>query len=191
MCGRYSLFLDEDIAELQRIVRETEGKLQGKAALKTGEIYPTNMAPILTGSSLSPEPAAWGFPGFKGSGVIINARVETAAQKRMFAESLVSRRCVIPSTGFYEWKKEGTEKQKFLFRIPEKKLLYMAGLYKEFQGERRYIILTTEPNSSIADVHNRMPVVLPEDMLAAWVMDEDMAEQILKGVPPLLSRQAG
>lgn len=176
------------------IAADCEGngrEASGKGSIENGEIYPTNTAPILMGLSLSPEPAAWGFPGFKGSGAVINARAETAAEKRMFAESLVARRCVIPSTGFYEWKKEGREKRKYLFRIPEKKLLYMAGLYKEFQGERRYVILTTEPNSSIADVHNRMPVVLPEDMLATWVMDGDMAEQILKGVPPLLSRQAG
>ena len=189
MCGRYTLFTDEDSAEINRIIEQVNRKYP-ENNFKTGEIFPTNSAPVLVQekSSLSPTLMNWGFPHFKGSGVIINARAETAEEKRMFRESLKQRRCVIPSTGFYEWKQDQT-KQKYLFRLPHLNVLYMAGIYNVFKGEPRYVILTTEANSSIADVHHRMPVVLPQDKLMDWVFDENKAAEIAQDIPPMLEKQ--
>jgi hypothetical protein len=79
--------------------------------------------------------AVWGFPNFRSkSGVIINARAETALDKKTFRESLLSRRCVIPSTGFFEWTKTGAKK-KYLFRETGKSLLYMAGIYNDYGND--------------------------------------------------------
>lgn len=189
MCGRYSLFLERDIEELNVIIAEVNALNQGTPT-KTGEVSPSDLAPILVNQGgRAVTSGEWGFPGFRGSSVIFNARAETAMEKKMFAESLVARRCVIPSTGFYEWKTEKGRKHKYLFFLEENQLLYMAGFYKEFEGVRRFVILTTAPNASVADVHDRMPVVLLPEEIDDWLMDGDAADRILHAVPPLLSRQ--
>ena len=65
----------------------------------------------------------------------------------------------------------------------------MAGLYKEFQGERRFVILTTAANRSMEEIHNRMPVVLDSRAKDFWLRDSHEAMQLLSEVPPLLVRE--
>ncbi len=183
MCGRYNFSVEES-AELREIVRQIEAR-NTKADWHTGEIFPTNQAPVLLweqGDKAS-ELLGWGFPGFKGNGTIINARAETAGERPMFRESLKERRCVVPSSGFYEW---DASKQKYLFRLPNEDTLYMAGLWREFDGQRRFCIVTTAANSSISDVHSRMPVVLPKSRTEDWLGSNSAAEEILHTIPPLL-----
>lgn len=189
MCGRYCLFTEDDEQEIRDIIQEVSRKYPD-VKMKTGEIFPTNTAPVLIGGNtgLEAEPLVWGFPNFRNKGVIINARAETAEQKKLFRESLLERRCVIPSTGFYEWKQDAS-KQKYLFRSPESCVTWLAGFYNEFKGERRYIILTTEPNESVRNIHNRMPVVLPKEQLENWVFHGNDAMDILHKVPPLLEKE--
>ena len=74
MCGRYSLFNDKEIVDIAQIIQEVESRYG--TAVNTGEIYPTNLAPVLIGGDVHPEPARWGFPKFNGSGVIINVNGE-------------------------------------------------------------------------------------------------------------------
>ena len=86
MCGRYVIFDEGEIEEINKIVREVGMKFDGTGlTMKTGEIYPTNNAPILTmqGNKLTIDLMKWGFPKWDGKGVIINAKSETAAEKRM------------------------------------------------------------------------------------------------------------
>lgn len=190
MCGRYSLLNERDIADIREIIEEISKKYPN-TPMAHGEIYPTNTVPILTGgqAALSPELASWGFPKYQGKGVIINARGETAAEKRTFRDSLLARRCAVPSTGFYEWTHDAV-KQKYLFRLPEADALYLAGLYQEFKGERRFVILTTAANSSMSQIHDRMPVILPKRLLGPWVNDTDMALNYLQSTMPPLERTA-
>ena len=190
MCGRYTLFTEEQTEDIRNIIREVQDK-QPENNMKSGEIFPTNTAPSLKaeGGQLGADLAIWGFPKFDGKGVIINARSETAEQKKMFRDSLLTRRCAIPSTGFYEWSQD-ERKQKYLFRLPDTTALYMAGFYNEFKGERRYVILTADANSSISDVHNRMPVVLDRNSLIDWVFDTEKALNYLhQGMPLLVKRE--
>lgn len=185
MCGRYNFDSDDD--NLFDILNALNGQV-----FHTGEIFPTNSAPVLVsrGNFLTPEVMSWGFPQFGGrSGVIINARAETALEKKMFQKAVIERRCVIPSSGFYEWKHDKT-KQKFLFTLPEKSALYMAGIFGEFNGVKKYVILTTEPNKSIADVHNRMPLVIEKSNLLDWVFNNEAAVKLLHQTPPELIRRA-
>lgn len=114
MCGRYN-FSQEESDEIREIVREVERRQRGE--FKMGEIYPTNVAPVLVAGDDRPVPEllAWGFPRFDKKGVVINARAETAPDKPMFRKCLEQRRCVIPSTGFYEW---AADKTKYRFRLP-------------------------------------------------------------------------
>ncbi|NLK26917.1 MAG: SOS response-associated peptidase [Clostridiales bacterium] len=203
MCGRYN-FTVEQSEEIQEILEKVNAKFHGKE-VKTGEIFPTNAVPILIredkGSSaelsleassrlpqgVSPVISNWGFPKFDQKGVIINARSETAFEKRTFRDSLLNRRCIIPSTGFYEW---DSSKQKFLFRQEGTNALYMAGLYSFYQGEMRFVILTTQANDSMKAVHHRMPLVIPRDEIETWIFDYDATNAILKRTPPQLIMEA-
>ena len=103
----------------------------------------------------------------------------------MFKRCVADRRCVIPTTGFYEW---DAEKKKYLFRLPQGPELYLAGLFNEFKGERRFTILTTKANSSISDLHHRMPLVLQKEDVNRWILDADHAIQLLHKIPPILEK---
>ena len=105
----------------------------------------------------------------------------------MFRESLLRRRCAVPSAGFYEW---DARKTKYLFRLPAQPCLYLAGLYDMFGGERRYVVLTTAANDSVRDVHERMPVLLPRDTLEAWIHNAAAARAWLGAPMPALTREA-
>lgn len=181
MCGRYQLS-PEDSAEIAKIVRQVQDRV------KTGEVYPTNAVPVLAefGNELAPRPMGWGYPRFGGKpGHIINARSETAGDRPMFRKSLMERRCVIPTTGFFEWGTgEGAKKQKYRFNLPGDRALYLAALWNDFAGEERCVILTTAANESMDGIHDRMPVVLNKDALEQWVWDADSALNILPAVPP-------
>lgn len=190
MCGRYSLFTDDDNREILRILQEINER-RPQTTVKTGEIFPTNTAPILKleQGALRPDAAIWGFPNFARKGVIINARSETAAEKKLFRESFLSRRCVVPSTGFYEWSQDKAH-QKYRFFLPGSEILYMAGLYSMYNDEERYIILTANSNDSIRDIHSRMPAVLPPEKLQDWLEDSNKATDILRSPFPSLYREA-
>lgn len=107
----------------------------------------------------------------------------------MFRRSLAATRCVIPSSGFFEWSHSGP-KTKYRFNLPGSGVLYMAGLYQDFGGERRFVILTTAANDSMIEVHNRMPVVLKGAERGAWLNSEESAAEILNAERPGLVRQA-
>ena len=193
MCGRFALFNESEVKEINEIIRELEGRQPGM--IKTGEIFPTNRVPVIISKQgqRSVEPVAWGFPHFRGSGVIINARAETAHEKPMFRKNLQLRRCLVPSTGFYEWSRDRKNlKQKYLFTLPEDPVLYMAGLYNEFLGDIRFVVLTTAANESVADLHHRMPVVLRRDEMDQFLQDAQMAQEIILNQRnrPVLTRQA-
>ncbi len=186
MCGRYQ-FAAEQSTEIQRIIQEVEERVDRK--VKTGDIYPTEQAPalLLEDGSVRPQLFTWGFP-LNGK-PMINARAESAEEKPLFRTSLQLQRCVIPSSGFFEWDRG---KQKHLFRLPAEQVLYMAGLYEVRAGQEYYCILTTAANQSVRAVHDRMPLVLPKDRVHAWLQNAEEAKNLLHLVPPELEKvQAG
>lgn len=188
MCGRFTLMTAEDYEDLVEIVNQASQAAKSAEIKLQGDIYPTNTSPVIIGQDGSRriEAYKWGFPHFRNKGVIINARAETAAEKPTFRGCLSSRRCIIPSSGFYEWDKN---KQKYLFH-QQGHGLYMAGLYNLFDGEPRFVILTTAANPSVADIHDRMPVVLEPQNMNNWLSDYQAAMELLHAAPPLLNRMA-
>ena len=105
-------------------------------------------------------------------------------EKPTFRESVATRRCLLPSTGFFEWDQD---KRKYLFRLPGEPLFYMAGLYDRRSGEECYCILTTGANESMSQIHDRMPLIIPKEYIAEWLMNPFSADRILGSVPPALS----
>ena len=188
MCGRYTLFTDRDLKEIDDIISQLANDAN-RDRMKTGEIFPTDLVPVLTPENRKAVPhlLTWGFPSFHGKSVIINARSETVHEKPMFRSSVDTRRCVIPSTGFYEW---NCEKKKFLYTLPDSPLLYMAGIYNRFEGGNRFVILTTDSNSSVRDVHERMPVVLATEQVEEWLFDDKAVDKILHSGHPALIKKA-
>lgn len=182
MCGRYAFFTDRELQEIDEIIEQISDDIQ-REKLKTGEIFPTNIVPVYVPQNeiVKPKLMTWGFPNFRNKGVIINARAETVEEKKLFSSSLKARRCIVPSTGFYEW---DADKKKFIFNTPDDQMLYMAGIYNQFDGENRFVILTTDANASMAPVHNRMPVVVPKDMVRHWILDSRSIDEILRGPHP-------
>lgn len=192
MCGRYNIDFDDD-DDIDEILHQVDRKVKQKVyrdgyQMKLGEIYPTNVAPILKKSEKTMEVdlSCWGFPNFKNKGVIINARSETAFQKSMFQSSLLARRCIVPSTGFYEWDKE---KKKYFIRKPQTSALYMAGIYNYYNEESRFVILTTAANASMEVIHDRMPVILKPEELETWLFDDNKAGEIMAEAMPQLNLQ--
>ena len=184
MCGRYSL-APEESREIMDIIRQVQGNF------KTGEIFPTDPVPVMmeAGEELAPEVMVWGYPGVGGKGrSIINARSETALERPMFRQSVLGQRCVFPTTGFYEWGHSGGQKRKYRFQLPGRdRALYLAGLWNDYGGQRRCVILTTAANPSMAGIHDRMPLVLERERLAEWVHSPQAAGERLRQTPPALA----
>lgn len=105
-----------------------------------------------------------------------NARSENAATKPAFREAFRSRRCVLPVTGFYEWRtNEDGSKQRFLITRADGTPMYIAGLWDRWvsnDGREELFsctVLTTEPNAEMRSVHNRMPCILEPEDIKAWI----------------------
>ena len=105
----------------------------------------------------------------------INARTETAATSPVFKESLAQKRCLLPADGFYEWEKResGGKVPHFIHRLDDAPMA-LAGLWaswRDVEGERitTCTILTTTPNSLVAPIHSRMPVVLGPEVWDRWL----------------------
>lgn len=120
---------------------------------------------------------------------MINARSETVGEKPAFRNALRRRRCLIPADGFYEWQKQARgPKQPFDITRTDGAPFAFAGLWEHWQGPNgeeieSCAILTTEANSLMRPIHNRMPVILfPEDY-AAWLAQDEVP---LRDLEPLL-----
>jgi putative SOS response-associated peptidase YedK len=105
---------------------------------------------------------------------MINARSETASTKPAFRDALKSRRCLIPADGFYEWKRDGKNKQPYCFEVNDGELFAFAGLWDRWKDPsgnwiKTCSILTTTPNAVTAAVHDRMPVILDPDGYDLWL----------------------
>ena len=160
MCGRYAQ------SQTEAALRPRFALTQSEAVRPTWNAAPAARLPIVVSAPEGPAlvHATWGFaPSWAADRLIINARSEDAATKRSFAEAVRNGRCVVPATGFYEWRGAGRVREPILFRDVEAPLWGLAGLVMtEDSGQRRFCILTTQPNALVAPVHDRMPVILPD-----------------------------
>jgi len=100
---------------------------------------------------------------------LFNARSETAAEKPSFRAALRTSRCVVPVSGFYEWRRDGERKQPFHVVRSDGSPLLLAGLYAERASGNSVTVLTCAPNARMAELHDRMPVVLAPSDLARWL----------------------
>ena len=113
---------------------------------------------------------------------------ETVDTKPVFREAFKRRRCLVPIEAFYEWKKIGPkEKQPYAIALADRSIMALAGLWETWRSSaqetiRSFTIITTTPNELCAEVHNRMPVILPPEKWAVWLDEEPVEEATLKGL---------
>lgn len=110
----------------------------------------------------------------------LNARSETVTTTPAFRDSILTKRCLIPADGFYEWRKMGSVKQPYCFEVGEGEVFALAGLWDQWTSPDGEIIescsiLTTTPNSLVADMHDRMPVIVSSDKYDLW-LDPDVTD---------------
>jgi putative SOS response-associated peptidase YedK len=128
----------------------------------------------------------------------LNARSETVTTTPAFRDSILTKRCLIPADGFYEWAKMGSVKQPYCFEVGEGEVFAFAGLWDEWTSPDGEIIesctiLTTGPNSLVGDLHDRMPVIVTPDKYEVWldpdVNDFETIRDILKPYDANLMRR--
>lgn len=125
----------------------------------------------------------------------INARADTLSDKPMFRELLQSRRCLIPATGFYEWKNERWGRAPYYIRMKDNSLFAFAGLFDRYwapdgQAISTFSIITTEPNKVVAPCHDRMPAILKREDEKRWLcpgpLSRDTVGELLQSYPASL-----
>ena len=188
MCGRYCFTRASEDEKLDAVNKYMEKNYPGE--YKTGEIFPGDIAPAVIDrqGKIVAVPAGFGFPGYQDNKLIINARSETAAEKKTFADNLRERRVILPASGFFEWSHDG-KKTKYYFTVDSMQAIYLCGIYKIVDGKPRFVILTRAANESMIETHDRMPVIVGENSVRPYLTDRDAAMEIIATAAPMLSRQ--
>jgi len=178
MCGRYALATNEK--DLTNYYGDTP--LIGYRG-PSYNVAPSQYAPVVISDGL--EQMKWGLiPQWAKSEKVgysmINAVGETVFDKNTFKKPILTSRCLIPASGFYEWLDTPDGKQPYYFTVKNRPIISLAGLFvvrKDSEGQelKTFTILTTEANELVSKVHDRMPVILTQDEERQW-LDPDMTE---------------
>ncbi|NKE35425.1 SOS response-associated peptidase [Natronococcus sp. JC468] len=196
MCGRYTLFVDQD---------DLEDRFDARVADSAAPLEPRYNAapgqklPVITNEDADEiRHLEWGLvPSWADddSGGFINARAETVAEKPSFRGAYESRRCLVPADGFYEWVETDDRKQPYRVALEDDRPFAMAGLWERWEPEttqtgldafgggleddsddgplETFTIVTTEPNDLVAELHHRMAVILEPGREREWLTADD------------------
>ncbi|GHU68019.1 putative SOS response-associated peptidase YoqW [Clostridia bacterium] len=207
MCGRYYIAAEDSSEELRQIIEEVQKNLNHGVPLKThGEVFPSDVVPVRLRASQEARviAAKWGFAFPGSSRLIINAKSETMSEKPMFRNATP---CLIPATNYFEWetvqpteaasdpiqlsfggiespkpvKLSKPRKEKRAIRPDNKaSVFYMAGLLRRESPVPVFTIITREAAPELAYIHDRMPFILTDDQIPAW-----LEEGVLPEVSPI------
>ena len=192
MCGRFTLKTNgKKLAEaFSGVISEEPGAVEPRYNVAPSQ----PIAVIANNGHQKIEYFQWGLvPSWaKDPGIgnrMINARAETLAEKSSFRTAYRRRRCLVLADGFYEWRKNADKTKTPLYiGLTSEEPFAFAGLWEWWQGGEgseilSCTIITTTPNSLMASIHDRMPVILPAEAYAQWL---DPAEQKPEQLDPLL-----
>jgi len=117
----------------------------------------------------------------------INARAETLAERPSFRHSLQNRRCLVPASGFYEWKRSGKTSLPHYIHRKDDALVALAGLYDLWRSpdntvKKTFVIVTTEPNTLVSRYHDRMPAILRSEDEETWLLQQPLDAETLRKV---------
>jgi putative SOS response-associated peptidase YedK len=194
MCGRAKL--ETDVSEI-KIAFRIPPEYPTPNFASSWNIAPTDNLPIVRydqkAGSRTLDLMRWGLVPYWAKDIkigfsTINAMAETVDTKPVFREAFQRRRCIVPVDNFYEWKKLGLkEKQPYAIALADRSLMALAGLWETWRSPakeivRSFTIVTTTPNALCADLHNRMPVILPPGTWSRWVGEEPAEPDQLKSM---------
>jgi len=178
MCGRYTLYETERLAETYSLDKNTQLDLLDNFNVAPGQYMPVI---INDGKNNRLKKMRWGFIphwardpkiGYK----LINAKMESVFDKPMWKQTVLTQRCLVPAHGFYEWQviEDGKTKVPYFIYPKNTHIFSFAGLYsiwKDVEGVEipSFTILTSEPNKEMMPIHNRMPVILTVEEAETWV----------------------
>jgi putative SOS response-associated peptidase YedK len=196
MCGRYVI---EGVSGLSE--RFQLRQLPADLFSETFNAAPTQLLPVIVEDEEGERealPMQWGLvPRWRRSdgkpGVApINARAETLDEKPMFRGLVKTKRCLVPASGFYEWRSAGGRKQPYYLTSSDGELWGLAGLYDATHDENNdaagsFTIITTSANDLVAPLHERMPVIVrredEEEWLSHDITDPEQVERLLRPYP--------
>ena len=188
MCCRYWV---EESPEIKEIVDQMNrsalaDKWRYTRAIKSfGEIRPTDVAPVIAPNRSGIRtvyPMKWGYTG---KSLLLNARVETAGKKPTFREDWTKHRCIVPASWYYEWEHlQGNDGKKYtgdkyMIQPKNSTMTWLCGLYRIEEGMPVFVILTREPGEEIRFIHDRMPLIMPEDLVNDWIKPDAKPEDLL------------
>jgi putative SOS response-associated peptidase YedK len=181
MCCRYYILPKgvewdpiREAAESARVMRRF--RAAGIPLVSAGEVRPCDTVPALASDRQGGQqifPMRWGF-SLRDRAPLINARVETAAEKPSFREAWAAHRCAAPASWDFEWKHEtGADgrlrKTRFAVRPGDGSLTWLCGLYRIENGFPVFVVLTKQPTVELSKIHDRMPLMLSGDKIAEWI----------------------
>jgi putative SOS response-associated peptidase YedK len=189
MCGRYTLTVSAD-----RLVEQFKALLPAEGLSPRYNAAPSQSLPLITNE----DPGQirlyrWGLVPHWAKEIsignkMINARVETIAEKPSFRNAFKKHRCIVLADGYYEWKKNDAGKTPYRIILENGEPFAFAGLWESWKNEkneeiRSFTIITTEAIPNLADLHERMPVILPAGKLDKWLdnrLSQDEALSLLR-----------
>jgi putative SOS response-associated peptidase YedK len=177
MCGRFA-FTETKIETLKKRfdIKKAPPVLHPRYNISpTQDIYA-----ILNESPDALSVIRWGLVPFWAKDIkigsrMINARAETLAEKPAFRSSIKNKRCLILADSFYEWKRELRSKRPFRIMLKDESLFAFAGIWDAWEKDGNHLtscaIITTDSNSIVSPIHDRMPVILSRENEKAWISD--------------------
>ena len=178
MCGRYDLDLSTPARLAIRMGKEAYLRELGTdrwSAYASHDVRPETRRPVVAGAADAKlEAMRWGWHPPWMRGPLINARWETVPSKGTFKRSFAERRCVVPATGYFEWRRDAKDKPqaKFMFKAVDGGLLRIAGLWDEetaAEGSERRFLVLTRAMALYGDIHDRTPVILSPEAAEVWL----------------------
>jgi putative SOS response-associated peptidase YedK len=187
MCGRYSLICIDDLGNRFRVFDPMMG------ARSRFNVAPASEMPVIIRSERNRLAIMrWGLvprwtKDIRAAKPLINARAETLAEKPAFRSPLKTHRCLVPASGFFEWKTERTKKIPHYIRLIDDPLFSFAGLYDQWCNPEgvtvsTYTVITCEANPLVAPLHDRMPVILSRQNEERWLDPDPVSPDDLKKI---------
>jgi len=182
MCGRYAIHITPEEVQAwfgESITSQTTPQTWNAAPGQALPVIKTKDRPVL-------ESLIWGLiPHWAQNAEhkkgIMNARFESIHEKPAFKNLIPRQRCIVPASGFFEWKKEGAEKKPYYIHFPEFPIFAMAGLWDAYQPTEgtiieTFTIITIPANDSIRPLHDRMPLILNPENANSWLSKGHLSE---------------
>lgn len=176
MCGRFSLHGSEEELRIQFAVADLPALTPRYNIAPSQDVLCVRASPA---DGRTADMLRWGLvPGWSKEPrtrySMINARAETVAEKPAYRRAFRQRRCLIPASGFYEWRQTGKGKQPWYIHMRDQRVFAFAGLWEHWQDDAGHTldscsIVVTTPNALVGTIHDRMPVVLAPEDYERWL----------------------